>query len=331
MTPTSTIDRSGATASAPEPGRRFARPGRASLSRLLPLVGLLGLILFFWVAAGDRFMSADNWRNLVQQAAVVAIVGFGLTFVIVAGSIDLSVGAVAALAGMVAAGVADSDGTLAGIAAGLATGGVCGLCNGFVFAVLKVPSFIVTLGMLSIARGLTLVYSNTESKSVLGTFEGLGSEPGIYYVLAGAFAVSLVLFNLTTFGRYTRAIGGDERVSRLSGVPVTRMKISIFAFAGIMAGLGGVVLSARLGIATPQAGTGFELTAIAAVVLGGTPLTGGIGNVWNTAIGALIIQVLNNGLVILSVAPEVQQIVQGAILVVAVFVALERRKIGVIK
>jgi len=149
--------------------------------------------------------------------------------------------------------------------------------------------------------------------------------------LAGAFAVSLVLFNLTTFGRYTRAIGGDERVSRLSGVPVTRMKISIFAFAGIMAGLGGVVLSARLGIATPQAGTGFELTAIAAVVLGGTPLTGGIGNVWNTAIGALIIQVLNNGLVILSVAPEVQQIVQGAILVVAVFVALERRKIGVIK
>jgi ribose/xylose/arabinose/galactoside ABC-type transport system permease subunit len=320
-----------ASATAPLVAGRFGRPGRAALSRLLPLAGLVGLILVYWVAAGDRFMSTDNWRNLIQQAAVVAIVGFGLTFVIAAGSIDLSVGSVAALSGMVAAGVADTSGTLAGIAAGLLTGGACGLCNGFVFAVLKVPSFIVTLGMLSVARGLTLVYSHTQPKTVFGTYEGLGSEPGIYYILAGAFALSFVLFNLTTFGRYTRAIGGDERVSRLSGVPVTRMKVAIFVFAGVMAGLGGVVLSARLGIATPQAGTGFELTAIAAVVLGGTPLTGGIGNVWNTVIGALIIQVLNNGLVILSVAPEVQQIIQGAILVVAVFVALERRKIGVIK
>jgi ribose transport system permease protein len=324
-TPLATTSSAPAPVAPPPPAAgasRTLRPNRAAMSRLLPLAGLVGLVLFYWIAAGDRFMSVDNWRNLVQQASVVAIVGFGLTFVIVAGSIDLSVGSVAALSGMVAAGVADTSGTL---------GGLCGLCNGFVFAVLKVPSFIVTLGMLSIARGLTLVYSHTEPKGVIGTFEGMGTEPGIYYVLAGAFAVALVLFNATTFGRYTRAIGGDERVSRLSGVPVTRMKVSIFAFAGIMAGLGGVVLSARLGIATPQAGTGFELTAIAAVVLGGTPLTGGIGNVWNTLIGALIIQVLNNGLVILSVAPEVQQIVQGAILIVAVFVALERRKIGVIK
>jgi len=304
---------------------------RAALSRLLPVVGLVGLILFYWIAAGDRFMTLDNWRTLIQQATVVAIVGFGLSFVIVAGSIDLSVGSVAALAGMVAAGVAEAGGALPGILAGLATGAACGASNGFICAVLKVPSFIVTLGMLSIARGLTLVYSNTEPKSILGTFEGLGSEPGIYYVLAGAFAVAFVLFNSTSFGRYTRAIGGEERVSRLSGVPVTRMKIAIFVFAGIMAGLGGVVLSAQLGIATPQAGVGFELTAIAAVVLGGTPLTGGIGNVWNVLIGALIIQVLNNGLVILGVAPEMQQIIQGAILVLAVFVALERGKIGVIK
>jgi len=335
MTTTSTID--DATA-APElaPAGALAsalrrRTSRAALSRLLPLTGLVGLVLFYWIAAGDRFMSFDNWRNLVQQAAVVAIVGFGLTFVIVAGSIDLSVGSVAALAGMVAAGVATPHGALLGVLAGIAVGGACGLVNGFVFAVLKVPSFIVTLGMLSIARGLTLVYSHTAPKPVFGTFEALGGEPGIYWVLLGALLLAFALFNATTFGRYTRAIGGDERVSRLSGVPVTRMKVAIFCFGGLMAGLGGVVLSARLGIATPQAGTGFELTAIAAVVLGGTPLTGGIGNVWNTVIGALIIQVLNNGLVILSVAPEVQQIIQGAILIVAVLVALERRKIGHIK
>ena len=304
---------------------------RARLARLLPLTGLAALVLFYWITAGGRFMSVDNWRNLIQQATVAATVGFGLTFVIVAGSIDLSVGSVMALAGMVAAGVGASSGALVGVLAGLATGAACGLCNGFTVAVMRVPSFIVTLGMLYVADGLTLVYSHNAPKTVFGSFEALGAEPDIYYVLAGAFVVAFVLFNATSFGRYTRAIGGDERVSRLSGVPVTRMKILIFVFGGMMAGLGGVVLSARLGVATPDAGSGFELTAITAVVLGGTPLTGGIGNVWNTVIGALLIQVLTNGLVILGVSPEVQEIIQGAILVLAVFVALERRKIGVIK
>jgi len=303
---------------------------RASLARLLPLTGLVGLVVFFSITGGDRFMSVDNWRTLIQQAAVVAIVGFGLTFVIVAGSIDLSVGSVAALAGIVAAGVAEAHGALLGIVAGMATGAACGLCNGFVLAIMRVPSFIATLGMLSVARGITLVYSHNEPKVITG-FDGLGAEPGIYYLLAGAFVFSFVLFNMTSFGRYTRAIGGDERVSRLSGVPMRRMKIAIFAIAGMMAGLGGVVLSARLGVATPNAATGFELTAITAVLLGGTPLTGGVGNIWNTIIGAVIIQILANGLVILGVSPEMQEIFQGAVLVLAVFVALERRKIGVIK
>lgn len=302
-----------------------------ALSRLIPLIGLVGLVAFYTITAGSRFMSVGNWLTLIQQATVVAIVGFGATFVIVAGSIDLSVGSVAALSGMVAAGVALSHGGLIGVVAGLATGAVCGLFNGLVLAFLKVPSFIVTLGMLSIALGATLVYSHSASKTVLGTFDALGSEPNIYIVLGIAFAVSLVLFNLTVFGRYTRAIGGDERVARLSGVPVRRMKVLIFVFGGLMAGLGGVVLSARLGVADPQAGSGFELIAISAVVVGGTPLTGGIGNIWNTVIGALLIQVLANGLVILGVAPEVQQIIQGAIIIVAVLVALDRRKILTIK
>jgi ribose/xylose/arabinose/galactoside ABC-type transport system permease subunit len=304
---------------------------RTAFARFIPLAGLLGLVLLYTVLAGDRFMTVNNWLTLVQQAAVVAIVGFGATFVIIAGSIDLSVGSVIALSGMVAAGAAASGGGVTGVVAGLAVGLAVGLVNGLIIAYLKVPSFIVTLGMLSVVGGITLLYSGSASKSVSGTFDQLGREPLIYVVLAVAFIVAFLLFNVTTFGRYTRAIGGDERVARLSGVPVSRMKVLIFGFGGLMAGLGGVILTARLGVADPQAGGGFELIAISAVVIGGTPLTGGIGNIWNTIIGALLIQVLANGLVILGVAPEVQQIIQGAIIIVAVLVALDRKKIGVIK
>ncbi|MFF9647342.1 ABC transporter permease [Kitasatospora aureofaciens] len=276
-------------------------------------------------------MTIDNWLTLIQQATVVAIIGFGLSFVIIAGSIDLSVGAVAGLAGMVTAGVGLSHGPLIGLLAGLAAGCTCGLFNGLLLAHLKIPSFIVTLGTLSIAGGITLVYSHSQSKVAPETLLSLGTQPGIYLVLAAAFLVAMVLFNFTTFGRYTRAIGGDERVAALSGVPVRRMKVFIFVFGGLMSGLAGIVLSARLGVADPQAGSGFELTAISAVVVGGIPLTGGIGNIWNTVIGAVLIQVLANGLVILGVTAEVQQIIQGAIIIAAVLVALDRRKVGAIK
>ncbi|MEJ7635737.1 ABC transporter permease [Aeromicrobium sp.] len=299
--------------------------------RLLPLAGLFGLVVFYTAIAGDRFMTSSNMANLIQQASVVAIIGFGLTFVVVSGSIDLSVGSVAALAGMSGGLVAVDHGSAAGIAAGIAIGGLCGAVNGVLFAVFKVPSFIVTLGMLSVARGLTIVVSGTQSAQVDGTLGAMGTTPGIYIVLGAALIITTALMNQTVFGRHTRSIGGEERVSGLSGVPVTRVKVMVFVVCGLMAGLGGLVLDGQLGVATAQAATGFELTAIAAVVLGGTPLTGGIGNIWNTAVGALIIVVLNNGLVILGVAPEIQQIIQGAILVLAVFVALDRSKIGVIK
>lgn len=301
------------------------------MSRALPLAGLAGLIIVYTIAAGDRFMTVDNWANLVQQASVVAIIGFGLTFVVIAGSIDLSVGSVAAFSGMVAAMTATGHGSFMGVVAGLGVGAACGLVNGVLCSIFKVPSFIVTLGMLSVARGLTIVVSGSRSEPVSGALAWMGIAPGIYIVLGCAFVVAFVLMNGTIFGRYTRSLGGEERVSALSGVPVRAVKVAAFVVSGLLAGLGGVVLSGQLGIATAQAATGFELSAIAAVVLGGTPLTGGIGNVWNTAIGAFIIVVLNNGLVILGVAPEVQQVVQGLILVLAVFVALDRSKIGIIK
>lgn len=301
------------------------------MSRLLPFAGLIGLVAFYGVVAGDRFLTSNNLANLVQQAAVVAIIGFGLTFVVVAGSIDLSVGSVAALAGMSGAMVAASHGNLLGILVGLGVGAACGLVNGFVFAYLKVPSFIVTLGMLSVARGLTIVVSGTQSVIVTGTIAQMGTPPVVYVVLVASLVACALLMGGTLLGRYTRAVGGEERVSGLSGVPVRPVKLGVFIISGLMAGLGGLVLSGQLSTATAQAASGLELMAIAAVVLGGTPLTGGVGSVWNTAIGALIIVVLNNGLVILGVAPELQQVIQGGILVLAVFVALDRSKIGIIK
>lgn len=301
------------------------------LARLLPLVGLAGLITFFGVVAGDRFLTVDNGASLVQQATVVTIIGAGMTFVVMTGSIDLSVGSVAAFAAATAALVGVDHGSTAGLLAGLVVGAGCGLANGVLCAVCRIPSFIVTLAMLSVARGLTIVVSDSSATLVDGATAWVGGRPGIYLTLAAVLVVAAGLLNGTTFGRYARAIGGEERVSALSGVPVVRVKVAVFVVSGVAAALGGMVLAGQLGVATPQAATGYELTAIAAVVLGGTPLTGGVGNIWNTCVGALIIVILGNGLVILGVAAEIQQIIQGGILVLAVYLALDRSKIGVIK
>jgi ribose/xylose/arabinose/galactoside ABC-type transport system permease subunit len=155
--------------------------------------------------------------------------------------------------------------------------------------------------------------------------------PGILILFIACFIGVTLLLNATAFGRRAVAIGGQERVARLSGVPIDRMKVLLFGFSGLMAGIGGLALTARVGAATPNAATGFELTAIAAVVLGGTPLTGGIGSMTNTVVGALIIAMLLNGMVILGIPSEIQIIVQGLVLVGAVFLSLERGKIGIIK
>jgi ribose/xylose/arabinose/galactoside ABC-type transport system permease subunit len=218
-----------------------------------------------------------------------------------------------------------------GILAALATGCVAGLINGVGLAILKVPSFIMTLGMLSIARGLTLVVSQTSPIPTPAEWDFAGSEPGIYIIGIAAFIVCGVLYRFTSFGRYIAAVGGQERVADMSGVPVVKIKILVFVLAGAMAAVASIIVSARLGSATPTAGTGFELTVIAAVVLGGTPLTGGLGSLLNTVVGALIINILLNGLVILGVNPEMQIIAQGIVLVLAVLISLDRKKIGVIK
>ena len=300
-------------------------------ARLVPFLALIVVVVFFSITGGQRFLSPQNAAFLIQQTAVIAIPAFGVTLVIIAGSIDLSVGSVVALTGVVAALVAGTAGPIAGVIAGIGVGVAAGLVNGLAFAGLQLPSFMVTLGMLSVARGLAIVVSESQPINVGGGFEIVGRLPGIFILFVICFIGVTLLLNYSAFGRRAVAIGGQERVARLSGVPIRRMKVLLFAFSGLMAGLGGVVLTARVGAATPTAAVGFELTAIAAVVLGGTPLTGGVGSMTNTVVGALIIAILLNGMVIMGIPSQIQIIVQGLVLVGAVYLSLERGKIGVIK
>jgi ribose transport system permease protein len=313
-----------------------ATPNRRLIpARLVPFVALIVVIVFFGITGGTRFLSVNNALFLIQQSAVIAIPAFGVTLVIIAGSIDLSIGSVVALTGMVAA-VVDQHygGAVPAVIAAILVGIGAGIFNGIGFAVLRVPSFMVTLGMLSIARGLTIIVSGSQPVNVDTTIQAIGRlqpVPGILILFAVCFIGATILLSFTAFGRRVVAIGGQERVARLSGVPITRMKVLLFVFSGFMAAIGGIALAGRVGAATPTAATGLELACITAVVLGGTPLTGGIGNMTNTVVGAFIISILLNGMVILRVPSEMQLVVQGLVLVGAVYLSLERVKIGIIK
>lgn len=312
---------------------RIGRPesGRLIPARLVPYLALIVVTVFFTITAGTRFLSVDNASFLLQQSAIIAIPAFGESLVIIAGSIDLSIGSVVALTGMAGALVAQDYGPIAGIAVAILVGVAAGLFNGIGFSILRVPSFMVTLGMLSVARGLTIMISASQPINVETDFQVIGRMPGILILFILCFAGATILLNYTSFGRQAVAIGGQERVARLSGVPITRLKVLLFVFAGLMAGIGGAALTARVGAATPTSATGLELACITAVVLGGTPLTGGIGTMTNTVVGAFIISILLNGMVILGIPSEVQLVVQGLVLVGAVYLSLERVKIGIIK
>jgi len=270
---------------------------------------------------------------VLTQASVLAIVGFGLTLVIISGSIDLSVGSVAALAGIVAAQVAPGAGPVPALLIGLGLGALAGLANGLVFVYLRIPSFLVTLAMLTTARGIAYLLSDGESFVVHGLpiLGNLGAYPTVVLIAAALCLLFWLILNKTPTGLYIRSLGGSEHVARLVGLPLDRLKVTIFVFSGLAAGLGGLVLASRQGAATPNLGASLELDVITAVVLGGTPLTGCVGNVTNTVIGAVAISALSNGLIIVGFTSDVQMIIKGIVLVLAIVVALERSKIGVIK
>jgi len=303
------------------------RPSRLSHARQFGTVlGLLALSAALW-ALTPHFLTVPNLLNIAQQTSINAIVAVGMTFVIISGGIDLSVGSIVALSG-VALGVALQGGQALPVALAIAlgTGMACGLVNGAIVSWGGLPPFIVTLGMMSIVRGAALVV--TEGRPVSG-FDPLfrsvatGQPGGVPAPILATMAVYLLahlVLTRTTFGRYVYAIGGNEEATRLAGVSVRFHKTMIYATSGLVSAIAAVLLTARLNSAQPIAGTMYELDAIAATVIGGTSLMGGEGSLAGTLVGALIMGVLRNGLNLLGVSSFLQQIVIGAVIIGAVLV-----------
>ncbi|WP_312193589.1 ribose ABC transporter permease [Exiguobacterium sp.] len=304
-----------------------AKPRRLGIGQKLgPLAGLFAIVLVVSIMEPD-FLTLNNLFNILRQVSINALIAFGMTFVILTGGIDLSVGSILALSSAFVAGLM-TDGTSAVIAvlAGLIVGAVMGALNGMVISLGKVAPFIATLATMTIFRGLTLVY--TDGKPITGLSQGGWFElfgRGYFWIfpvpvltMLIAFAVLYFILKKTTFGRYTYAIGGNEEAAKLMGIQVNKVKIMIYSLSGLMAALAGIILTSRLNSAQPTAGTSYELDAIAAVVLGGTSLSGGRGWIVGTLIGALIIGTLNNGLNLLGVSSFFQLVVKGLVILFAV-------------
>jgi ribose transport system permease protein len=307
---------------------------RALLSRAPEYGLLIGFVILGAILAvvSPVFLTPVNLLNVALQAAVVAMLAFGQTFVILTRGIDLSVGSVLALCGAVMAMQTSQRGVVLGILAGLVVGAVLGAINGVFVTKARVAPFIATLAMLAIARGLTYIYTqgspirvNVPAFTMFG--QGmLGAVPVPVVIMLGVFVVCLVALTQTPFGRYVLAIGSNPEVTRLAGVSIDRYVVAVYAISGFLAALGGLILTARLAAADPNAATGYELDVIAAVVIGGTSLFGGRGGVFGTLIGALIIAVVANGLVLLNVNPFWTQAVKGAIILIAVLPDSLRRR-----
>lgn len=283
------------------------------------------------------FLNSSNLLNITLQVSITSIVAVGMTFVILTGGIDLSVGSLVALSAVCAGTLIQSGwGMAAGLACALAVGMFSGGVNGLLVAKLKVPPFIATLGMMSAARGLALM--TTDGKSLHqfpAAFRFLGNGqlgPIPVPVIIALLTVMLAHYALTQtpFGRYVYAVGGNREATRLSGIRVERIEMAVFAISGLCCGLGAIILMGRLNSAQPIAGYGYELSAIAAVVIGGSSLMGGVGTVVGTLLGALLMGVLQNGLTLLNVAGYVQQIVIGGVIVAAVIVdQIRQGKLGI--
>ncbi|WP_312718259.1 ABC transporter permease [Mobilicoccus sp.] len=295
------------------------------------LVGLAAVCVVMFIAT-PAFLTVPNLLNVGVQAAVVAVLAFGMTFVIITAGIDLSVGSVAALSSICAGWLVASAG-LPGPTALLAAplvGLLTGLVSGAAVAYGRLPAFIATLAMLSIARGLALVVSGgrpidmPDSVAALGG--DLGPVPVPILVLLVAWAVTAFVLNRTVFGRSLYAIGGNEEAARLAGLPVKRTLAAVYALSGLFAGIAGMVLAGRLASAQPQAASGYELDAIAAVVIGGASLAGGSGKATGTLIGALILAVIRNGLNLLNVTAFWQQVVIGLVIAAAVGIDVLRSR-----
>ncbi|WP_010306271.1 ribose ABC transporter permease [Kurthia senegalensis] len=302
------------------------------IQKLGPLFGLLLIVVIISIMS-PSFLTANNIFNVLRQVSISALIAFGMTFVILTGGIDLSVGSTLALTGAVAAGLLSSGvDPIIAMAVALILGLILGAINGVIIAKGKVAPFIATLATMTIYRGATLVYMDGKPISGLGdhaSFQMFGKGyflgiPVPVVTMVIAFFVLYFILRKTTFGRRVYAVGGNAEASRLSGINVNRITIAVYALTGMLAALAALILTSRLNSAQPTAGESYELDAIAAVVLGGTSLTGGRGWIVGTLIGALIIGVLNNGLNLIGVSSFYQQVVKGLVILFAVL--LDRKK-----
>ena len=308
---------------------------RTHLARFQSLIAL-AVMLVAMSLLSDSFLSLENGLNILRQISVNLCLSIGMTLIILTAGIDLSVGAILALSGAVAAGLLKNGlrlellgvqlqfTVLGSIVAGLLVGAACGLFNGVAITRFRLPPFVATLGMFSIARGLTMLWTGGFPVTGLGgPFGKIGTGaflgiPVPIWITAALVGVFVLLTRRTRFGRHIYAVGGNERAALLTGLPVDRVKVAVYTLGGLLAGVAGLIVTARLDSAQPNAGLGYELDSIAAVVIGGTSLSGGRGSVMGTVIGCLIIGVLNNGLFLLNVSPFWQQVVKGFVILAAV-------------
>jgi len=298
----------------------------------------LFLMIIVMMLLSDKFMTVDNFWNVMRQISVNVCISVGMTLVILTGGIDLSVGSILAFCGAVSAGLYKNGiqipefdlfigfTLLGAILAGTGAGAVLGGFNGIMITRFRVPPFVATLAMLTVARGLTLLWTGGFPITGLGdsfTFFGTGWFLGIpmpVWISAIIVILAVVIAIRTRLGRYIYAVGGNEKASLLSGLNVKKIKTIVYIIAGALSAVGGLIVTSRLDSAQPNAGMGYELDSIAAVVIGGTSLSGGRGSIMGTVQGALIIGVLNNGLVLLNVSPFWQQVIKGLVILIAVII-----------
>lgn len=310
---------------------------RSKLSKFQSTIALLILCIGLTILS-DKFLTVDNGWNVLRQISVNICISVGMTLVVLTAGIDLSVGSILAFSGAVAAGLLKSGISFPGndlfvgftllgtILAGVATGSFLGFFNGWVITKFKVPPFVATLAMLTVARGFTMLWTKGYPISSLGTnFAYIGTGwflgiPILVWIAVVVVIAAMIISNKTPLGRYIYAIGGNENAAKLSGINIDKVKIIVYTLAGALAAIGGIMVTSRLDSAQPNAGMSYELDAIAAVVIGGTSLSGGRGTIIGTVLGAIIIGVLNNGLVLLDVSPFWQQVVKGMVILLAVMI-----------
>ncbi|WP_120512306.1 ribose ABC transporter permease [Photobacterium salinisoli] len=305
----------------------FSKAWLIEQKSLIALIILIAVVSFL----NPNFFTVDNILNILRQTSVNAIIAVGMTLVILTAGIDLSVGSVLALCGAFAASlIALEVPVLVAVPTALFAGAALGAISGIIIAKGKVQAFIATLVTMTLLRGVTMVYTDgrpistgfTDTADAFAWF-GTGYVLGIpvpVWLMVVVFAAAWYLLNHTRFGRYVYALGGNESATRLSGINVDRVKIGVYAICGLLAALAGIIVTSRLSSAQPTAGMGYELDAIAAVVLGGTSLMGGKGRIMGTLIGALIIGFLNNALNLLDVSSYYQMIAKAVVILLAVLV-----------